>query len=165
MTMDAQTPQASKSSAWSYVTFWKVDAAEVERQVANYSTLKVIQSARGASLLACLLSVAITLLFLGVFGHSMSTAVAGAVLWSFMGFMMYRGYRWAFVVAMLLWSIEKLVPAGVSVMAGRVPYSQVLWWLGYINLFYFGFKVEMRRAQMAASLQPLPDVAAQPVSP
>lgn len=149
--MDTTASKPAKRSPFSFLTWWKVSDEELVRQTSQYRALKITQSARGQSLLLCLLSVAITVLLGRFIGVSPENMIAEAALWSFMGLMMYRGYRWAFIVAMVLWTLEKGAMIVGSAAASRVPFTQVIWWAIYMNVFYLGFKVESRRLETPAA--------------
>ena len=135
----------AKKSALSYLTWWRTDPAEISKQVAEYSTLKVWQSARGISMLFCALSVAATVLLGRFMSVSGSTIIIEAVIWGILGALMFRGTRWAFIVGMVLWTFEKgfLLFGGVS--SGGAPVLQVIWWAIYMNAFMLGFRVEKAR--------------------
>jgi hypothetical protein len=62
---------------------------------------------------------------------------------------MYRGQRWAFVAAMMLWTLEKgmLLFGG---LASSAPIVQVIWWAIYMNAFVLGFRVERARRNAVA---------------
>ena len=136
----------SKKSAFSFIWWWRTDPAEVEKQVAGYTTLKVWQSARGISALLCVFSAVVTML-LGNFIHlSTGEIYFEVVIWATVGILMYFGLRWAFILGMILWTIEKasMLLAGGS----AAPIVQIIWWAIYLNAFFLAFKVESRRAAM-----------------
>lgn len=155
--MSEQNSEAKKDSK-SFLTFlacWKTDPAEIEKQVAGYDTLKLYQSARGMSLLLCAFSVAVTVSLGRAMQLSGATIIGEALIWSGLGFAMFRGQRWAFATAMVVWTFEKgsLLLAGAS--AGRAPIVQIIWWAVYMNSFMLGFRVEKaRRARPAAAVAP-----------
>jgi hypothetical protein len=135
----------SKKSAFSFLLWWRTDPAEVEKQVAGYTTLRVWQSARGISALLCVFSAAVTML-LGNFIHlSTGEIYAEVAIWSTVGILMYFGLRWAFILGMILWTIEK---ATMLFSGGAAPIVQIIWWAIYLNAFFLAFKVESRRAEI-----------------
>src|SRR3954469_15907168 len=103
----AEPPKKAKSSFLSFLAWWQVDPQEVQKQVDQYDTLSVWQSARRLSGLLCALSVCLTLFFGGALGLSQSTILSEVVIWGVLGLFMYRGSRWAFVLGMLLWTFKK----------------------------------------------------------
>ena len=147
MTTPQQTTQKAKRSPFSFLVWWSPDPVEVEKQVAGYSSFKFWQSARGISLLLCLFSVAVTLILSSSMGIPIANAVAEAVIWITLGLFMYRGFRWAFVLGMLLWTVEKgaLVAQQVSTTGAGSPFVQLIWWAVYMNAFYMGFTIERSR--------------------
>ena len=135
----------SKKSAFSFIFWWRTDPAEVEKQVAGYATLKVWQSARGISALLCVFSAAVTMLLGNLIHLSTGEIYAEVAIWSTAGILMYFGLRWAFILGMILWTIEK---ATMLFSGGAVPIVQIIWWTIYLNAFFLAFKVESRRAAM-----------------
>ena len=150
--MDAMTPTAPKRSFFSFLAWWRVDAAEVQRQVESYESLTITKSARGISLLLCLLSVALTVLLGRVLGLTAGTVLSEAAMWSVMGLLMYRGHRWAFMVAMLLWTFEKATAVFSGATAGRAPVGQLIFWAIYMQAFRLGYEVESQRKSARAAV-------------
>jgi hypothetical protein len=145
-----QEPQKKKSFL-GFLAWWKTDPVEIERQVALYSTLKIHHSARGISLLLCGFSVAVTLLLGKLIGLSAFETGVEVVTWGSLGAAMYRGHRWAFVTAIVLWTLEKGYMLFAGVAAGGAPIVQVIWWAVYMNAFFQGYKVEaVRKAVVTA---------------
>jgi hypothetical protein len=145
----ASGQKEKKKSFLSFLAWWQTDPEEVKKQVAEYHTLKVWQSARGISLLLCLFTIAVTALLSKFVGLTTDTVIGEAVIWSILGFFMYRGHRWAFVGAMLLWTLEK---ATLLVTGGSSPIVQVIWWAVFMNAFMLGFRVERgRKAALAVA--------------
>jgi len=143
-TSNVDTPKSKKSS-FSFLAWWITDPAEVEKQVAGYNTLRVWQSARGTASLLCLFSVVVTAM-LGSYMHlSTEEIVTEMFIWSTVAIFMYRGHRWAFILGMALWTLEKAALLFGGVSAGRAPIVQIFWWAIYLNAFFMGFKVESRR--------------------
>jgi hypothetical protein len=136
----------AKKSAFSFILWWRVDPAEIERQIKAYHTLRVWQSARGMSALLCVLTVAATAVLGKFIRLSTNDIVAEAVVWLTIAIFMYRGHRWAFIVGMILWTIEKamLLFGGVA----AAPIVHIIWWAIYMQAFFLGFKVESRRAAL-----------------
>jgi hypothetical protein len=132
-----------KKSFGAFFLWWRTNPEEVRRQVAGYDTLRVWQSARGTSALLCLLTVVVTMLLGGYMHLSSGEITTEAVIWIAVAILMYRGYRWAFLVGMLLWTFEK----GELLFSARgAPIVQVIWWTIYMSAFFLAFKVENERA-------------------
>jgi hypothetical protein len=144
--------QKTKKPAWYYLTWWKTDAAEIERQVANYDTLSLGHSARGVSMILCLFSALLTAV-LGRWLMQLSAPViiTELVVWSGLGFAMFRGQKWAFAAGMVLWTFEKASIVVTGVGASRVPITQVIWWCMYMTAFMLGFRVEKAREAKTGS--------------
>ena len=144
-------PPKQKRSAFSYLAWWQINPHEVQKQMSEYATLKLWQSARGISVLLCLFSVTVTLLLSRLLGLSFSDAILEAAVWLALAAFMYRGHRWAFVAGMALWTLEKgyLLFRPASGGAGAAPIVQIIWWAVYMNAFYLAFTVERQRARGA----------------
>jgi len=138
--MDAAKP---KRPFWSTFFWWRIDVDELNKQVEQYATLNVFKSVRGASLLLCLLTVAVTMLASRFLGIMTSEAAIEAFIWTSIGVGMYLGSRWAFVAGMVLWTLEKGYFIATS---GRVTVVHVLFWVFYMRVFYLGYHVEKERA-------------------
>jgi hypothetical protein len=143
-TLDAKK---SKKSAFSFLLWWRTDPAEVEKQVAGYSTLKIWQSARGISALLCAFSAVVTMLLGNLIHLSTGEVYFEVAIWSTVGILMYFGLRWAFILGMVLWTLEK---ATMLFSGGAAPIVQIIWWAIYLNAFFLAFKVESQRAAMPA---------------
>jgi hypothetical protein len=141
----AAAPRQSKKNFFSFLAWWKTDPAEIERQVANYETLKLWQSARGISLLLCLFTVTLTLLLGKLLKLSGGVMLGEAIVWAALGVLMYWGQRWAFVVAMVLWSFEKAALLLQGSAAGGLPFTQIIFWAIYMSAFMLGLRVERAR--------------------
>lgn len=145
-----------EKGAFSAVLWWKTDPEEIERQVLQYDELKVWQSTRGISLLLCLFSVLITVAIGGFIGLSGGVIASEAVMWTVIGLLMFRGHKSAFVVAMVLWTLEKGVLVFDTAAVGGMPFLQILWWALYMQVFMQGYRVEKaRRLKAPATVAPL----------
>jgi hypothetical protein len=98
---------------------------ELKNQVDNYSSLTVFKSYRGIS--------AMLLLILAHF--------------------VYKGKKWAFIAAMIVWSIEKIY-ATMAMPSQAIV--QILWWYFYIQTFHRGWQVEKARAIGSVAPPPPP---------
>lgn len=141
----AATPTSSpKRGFFASLMWWKQSDTEIENQTRLYETLSIWKSARGVSLLCCCLTATLTLLLGRLFGYTTESGLLEAGIWFTVGFLMYRGQRWAFVLAMLLWTVEK-AGAIIAFTSPGTPIVHIFWWAAYMNAFFLGFKVEGRR--------------------
>ena len=144
-----KAPEKNKSNfILNTLMWWKVEAAEVEKEVTEYGTRKPWNSSRGVSAGFCALTVVLTVALSGYLNLSTTEVVVEVGMWSTLGYFMYRAHRWAFIVAMVLWTFEKAVGLGSK---GGVPFVQIIWWGIYMNAFFMGFTVERKRRALAAS--------------
>ncbi len=151
-------------SGWSWLFWWKINPEELEDQVENYETLKITKSARGLSFLFCIASSILTLLFMflyiiaflnldwikiiivsGVtFGDLNLVGFFEIILILILGFLIYKGQRWAIIVAMLFWTVGKsiLVYKATSNLNSSQIITQVVLWCYFMHAFYVALKVE-----------------------
>ena len=152
-TPDKGTDKKKGNSFLNTLMWWKVEAAEVEKEVAQYGTRKPWNSSRGVSAGFCALSVVLTVALSGYLKLSTTSVVVEVGIWTTLGYFMYRGHRWAFIAAMALWTFEKAVFVANG-GGGAAPIVHVIWWAIYMNAFFMGFTVERRRAALAAAPPP-----------
>src|SRR5262245_62790654 len=114
--------QKGAKSVLSFFAWWKTDPDEIAKQVDQYSTLKVWQSARGVSALLCVFSFVVTVsLGRWVLNLSNGTLAAEVIIWGLIAVFMYRGHRWVCVLGMSLWALEK-----GAVLLGNPRYASLV---------------------------------------
>jgi len=142
--------RAKRSRALNWVLWWMIDEGELEEQVSEYSDLPIYVAARGLSLLLLLFSAAMTVAVIA-FGIVEPIGLVDAALMSVLGLFIYFGHRWAMILIMVLWTLEKAVMIIVPLQAGTVgspmsnPVTQIFWWAVYMHAFYLAFRVEQER--------------------
>jgi len=153
---EAENKKKSQS-IFGWLLWWQLDKDELQRQVKEYETLKIYQSARGISLLFLLFSAVATTGFI-LFLNLDSSNFLDIFLFLILGFFIYKGHRWAMIGAMLLWTFEKLYMfiEQSSTIIGNPSFTRIflplLWWATYMHAFYFAFKVEGLRAKAKKEL-------------
>jgi len=136
-----------------------IDESELEDQVAEYDDLPIYAAARGLSLLLLLFSATMTVAVIA-FGALEPIGLVDAAIMSALGLFIYFGHRWAMILAMVFWTLEKAVMVIASVEAGAVspvsnPATEYFWWAVYMHAFYLAFRVEQQRRKRPRP----PDVA------
>jgi hypothetical protein len=127
-----------------------IDEGELEEQVSEYSDLPIYVAARGLSLLLLLFSAATTVAVI-YFGQLEPIGLVDAAVMSALGLFIYFGHRWAMILIMVLWTLEKAVMIIEPLAAGTVgspmsnPVTQIFWWAVYMHAFYLAFRVEQER--------------------
>lgn len=130
-----------KSSLWKWLLWWEVDNEELRRQVENYNDLKVTSSYRGIAALLLGFSTLLTFVFIlsGLVG---SDAFIDIIVLVVLSFLVYAGYGWAMVGAMVYWTFSKIV--GV-VESPSTVLMHLVWWTAYMSAFFRAWKVEKER--------------------
>jgi hypothetical protein len=124
-----------------------IDQGELEEQVSEYNDLPVYVAARGLSLLLLLFSAAMTVAVIYI-GQLEPIGLVDAALMSVLGLFIYFGHRWAIILTMLFWTLEKAVMVIEPVLSGTVaspmsnPVTHMFWWAVYMHAFYLAFRVE-----------------------
>lgn len=136
-------------SLWRMLLWWRLDQDELNRQIAEYHSLKITQSARGQSLLLLIFSACVTTLLIAFFSWS-TDAFFDVFLALFLGYFIYKGHKWAIIGAMAYWSLAKayLVFDGFQTSPGKSspsPIIHLVWWAIYMSPFYLAYKVEQAR--------------------
>jgi hypothetical protein len=151
MEINTASPEAPKKKAGNHwLLWWKIEPEELQKNIVEYDTLKIYQSARGISFLLLLLSGTANIIFVCV-GYEDAWALGDAVVFFGLAAFIYRGHRWAMLLAMLFWTLEKAfqiyrvvdMPAGSG---GGYLIVTLSWWAVYMHAFYFAFVVEKRRS-------------------
>lgn len=141
-------------------SFWslKVDDDDLKEQVEEYSTLKLSQSYRGMSFIAVAFSMLMTFV-VAVPLHMLTLpdAIIDLVTYGFFATFMLRGHRWALIALMVLWTADK----GYQLASGANPIGVLLWWAGFMMIFWKALLVENARRKkpvaapaMASSVPP-----------
>ena len=141
--------------SWRSLLWWEISPEELEGQVENYNTLKITKSARGLSFLLLFASSVITLIVaLTTKTIDKSSGIVETILFLIVGFLIYKGKRWAIIVTMALWTIEKFVWVYEALAKndyGYVLWIHILWWCLYMHFFYLALKVEILRSKVKLS--------------
>ena len=134
-----------KPNIFVWIFWWQMDHNELDRQVKEYDTLKFLQTARGLSSIFLLIAVAAQIIIVSFYGFPPIIFIDSAVLVA-LAYCVTKGYRFAFIAAMVLWTIEKGITLTFCGAAFVVP--MIIWWTVYLHAFYLGWKVEgVRRSK------------------
>lgn len=125
----------------------KLTEEELNDQVQNYNILKVSKSYRGISALLLVLSSLLTLVLV-YFKFATAWAIVDVVLMLIFAYLIYKGYVWAIILAMILWTFERLY----MITSSLNPALGILGWLIYIMYFYKAFQVEQARKKLSKNL-------------
>ena len=137
-----------------WLLWWLIDQAQLERQVAQYDSLRFFSSIRGQAVFCFLFVIALTAVLVS-FGMTPPSALLDAGLMAVLAAFIYLGHRWAMIAAMVLWTADKAFSFVDLLHSPGNPAAraaiQVIWWCIYMHAFYFAFRVEQERGKLAAS--------------
>ncbi len=137
---------ADRKPSLGWIFWWIIDPAELKKQVDHYKTLKITQSARGISLLLFGASAIITALMVEFLNHN-RWAYVDSVVFLILGGFIYFGYRWAMILGMVLWTLEKLLQLAPMVRHGVGPSLPgiFIFWAVFMHAMFLAFRVEQAR--------------------
>lgn len=153
--MEQEEPR--RKSRWS----WEMDETDLKNQVDNYNTLRITQSYRGRSVLimsAILgLSLLVSLLGRAVGKSTDPTSVfLDIIIFLPILFFVYKGHRWAIVLLMVSWTLDKgfsiyrvwqggmmqIIGSGGGIM-------RIIWWLVIMPFFWRALEIENERRKIS----------------
>lgn len=142
-------PVKKESHWWDWILWWKIDDSELQRQVNEYDTLKIQESARGLSFLLTIFSLFVTIIMIVFLNYATAAWVDGLIM-LILGFFIYRGHRWAMITAMIMWTVEKIytLSSASQQSSSWNAYSNLFWWALYMHAFYLAFRVEQLRKML-----------------
>lgn len=131
-----------------WIFWWILDKDALERQVKEYKNLSVWYASRKIAAIALLFSSLVTILMV-TFTNYDSSALIDVALMLILAFFIYRGHRWALVLAMIYWTYAKFyglyASYSITSTSHTSPIIAILWWAIYMHAFYEAFKVEQLR--------------------
>jgi hypothetical protein len=138
---------------------WKVSGEELKYQVENYDKLTITESYRGiaAIIISALIGLSVLLYYiLGFYSPDIGVAIelliylVGAIL------IYKKGYRWAIIGVMILWTMDKAAQMYDVVSSGQSVgwLGIIIWWFILMPYLYKALKVEnARRKKSVATRQ------------
>jgi len=103
---DGVASEEKKRPKSNWILWWRISDRDLRWQIIDYDTLKINQSMRGIGSLLLGLSAVLSAGLIELFSHNRLGYVDVAIFVA-IGFFVYRGHRWAMIVAMILWTVEK----------------------------------------------------------
>lgn len=153
-TAPPRAPKKQKGNHW--LLWWKIEPEELQKNIVEYDTLRIYQSARGISLLLLLLAVILNIIGICV-GQQNAWALVDAIVAFGLGVFIYRGHRWAMLLAMVFWTLDKAFNiyrlANMPELhgSGYFVVANLIWWAVYMHAFYLAFIVEKEHIRAAAA--------------
>ena len=135
----------------SNILSWKTSDEELKYQVENYDKLKITESYRGiaAIIIFALICLSILLYAFGVTSSDNGTTIE-LLIYLVAAFLIYKkGYRWAIVGVMILWTADKAVQIYNSMGSGWLGIA--IWWFILMPYLYKALKIENARRKKSAS--------------
>jgi hypothetical protein len=131
-----------KKTLYSWFLRRIIDPAELDKQVINYDKLKIYQSTRGISLLLFVASAILTSLMTEFVTHNRLDHVDSGVF-LVLGVFIYFRHRWAMILGMAFWTLEKLMQLAAVVQHGHMtnPIQIVLFWSIFMHAMFLAYRV------------------------
>jgi hypothetical protein len=147
---DPAKPQKKVQLNW--LLWWMVTPEELEEQVSRYDQLKIYQSARGISLLLFVASAVLTVGMIELVTHDRS-GYLDAALFIGVGVLIYYRQRWAMILGMVLWTLEKGVQLVQMAQTGKSYFfvSIVVFWSVFMHAMWLAFRTEQARRKKPAA--------------
>lgn len=115
---------------------------KLKKQVAEYNTLPFRRTYRGLAFYLTLFVMLMTLLFAWLSGDSDILFGLGFIVPVL--YLVYRSYRTSYVIAIIWWSLEKLIQL-TEVTRTSAAVSVILWWILISYVYFRAMRVEMLR--------------------
>jgi hypothetical protein len=125
--------------------WWNIEAEELQEQESKYSELKLTESYRGRAFLVVLAFSLISIVY-GIVLIVPSAYIAGFLV-TLLSLFIYKGFRWAMLLVMIIWTIEKAVTFLSS------PWISIFLWILVMTPLFKAWKLEGVRKKKVASPQ------------
>jgi len=136
--------QKPDSGFFSGLFRWKLTDEELKYQIENYETLGFWGSSRGVAALFLGFSSIIGLIYFPVTGWL-------GLLTLLLAYFIYRGQKWAMVLTMIVWTLDKFVSIimGFSIQdyGGPNAVALIFWWAVFMGQFWKAYQVEKEKPQ------------------
>lgn len=157
--MDTQQTNQKKSDNFlSWFVWWKLDPIQLEKQTDEYNSLKFYKSYRGISVLLIagwiLLTKFFALIqwlpnnkfFISLFVYE-NISVFSVLLYLVIFYFLYKGKKWAIIVAMILQTLNSGYALINSIASGNVDVifwlMLIFWWSLFMKYLYGAYKVQI----------------------
>ena len=150
--MENDAKAVAKRAGLYWILWWKTDPEELRQGLEDYDSPQLFKRTRFLAAALLWLSMAISVaLILGLHGNVQG--LADVAVSGVLSVFILRAQRWAMIVAMIFWTLEK------AFLLGGAPYlivPQIVWWCVYMHVFMLALKVENARRKPKAA----PEVSA-----
>lgn len=136
---------ASSYNFFDSFKWWSIEAQELQEQDNKYSELKVTESYRGRAFLVVLAFSLISIVY-GIVVNVPSAFITGLLV-TLLALFIYKGFRWAMLLVMIIWTIEKATTFLSS------PWVSIFLWVLVMGSLFKAWKLEGVRNQRITSLQ------------
>lgn len=143
--VETENKQTKKGrSLLSWLLWWKIEEGELNQQVDGYNKLDIAHSARGISFLLLIFSAIVQVLL--ITSGSQDLSYVEVFLFLILGYLIFRGKKWAMITTMIFWTIEKAYSLYLAyVSSSGSAFWAILFWVVYMHYFYLAYKVEASR--------------------
>ena len=128
------------------------DKKWLKNQVENYDILGIFGSIRKVCALLMIVSIIITLIFLGLsIDRPPFMSWLEVIVMSLLTIFVYKGKKWAIITAMILWTLGK----GYQLVGMFSSYAEnssgiflvIFWWIVWMVMFKNAYRVEKARTE------------------
>jgi len=149
----------NKDSWYSWFLWWKIAADTVDKQIQQYKILKIYQSYKGIAALLIVGWVVLTdvlalmnwvprnKFIVSLFIYE-RVEFFSILLYFLLAFLIYKGKKWAMIVAMILITIDRGFALFHSISLGVVDtifwVMIIFWWCVFMKYFYGAYNIERR---------------------
>lgn len=139
------------------IAWWRLDKDEIEEQIRGYNSLSPFKSARGVSCLLVFGVIVFNILAVFLNWTPRETLVEIVVLLPLL-LLMFKGYRLAFILMMIFWTIEKGITAYI-IQANHLGTTSLLMnlimWAFLMKFFYGALVIESKRKSVVPTVNNL----------
>lgn len=167
-----QRDEKTNYSLLNQFIWWKLDPTQLKKQVNEYTTLKVYKSFKGIAVLFIAGWVFLTKFFsiihwipnnkfiVSLFVYE-DIGIFSLIFYLFLMVFVYKGKRWAIVIAMIIQTLNSGYALLSSILLGNIDIifwlMIVFWWALFMKFFYAAFKVEQLRNNVRKSTTEIVD--------
>jgi len=123
------------------------DEDDFKNQVENYHSLGITKSVRGQLAVFFLVMLVVSLLigYFSVSYFSFEDVLYSFIIYIPLAYFIYKGHRWAMIVMIIMWTLEKGYQLVATTPVGRLGILTLVWWYIVVAYLYKAIKIENAR--------------------